>query len=104
MSFCFSDGASKELGSKHPCVSCAKVNELTKDLPVDNTEFDQMVMKSLVIPLANFQGDHPHPHQANEEFRSPIDTYNYLSELTGTVTRGTVTIGNTHTFSSTCNN
>ena len=102
MSFCFSDGASKELGSKHPCVSCAKVNELTKDLPVDHTEFDQAVMDSLVIPLANFQGDHP--HQANEEFRSPSDTYNYLNALTGTDTRGTVTIGNTNTFSSPCNN
>ena len=66
MFFCYSEGAFKELGSKHPCVSCAKVNELTKDLPVDNTEFNKEVMDSLVIPMANFQGDHP--HQANEEF------------------------------------
>ena len=87
-----SEGASKELGSSYPCVSCAKVEELTKDLPVDNTEFDQAVMDSLAIPLTNFQDDHP--HQANEEFRSPLDTFTFLEKLSGTDTRGVVTIGN----------
>ena len=50
-------------------------------------------MDSLVIPTTNFQGDHP--HQANEEFRSPFDTFAYLEKLSGTDTRGVATIGNT---------